>query len=70
MDIWLDEDGYVVENERQKVIDEKYYYRFTDDPSVEEDMAFEYVTIYEWHKTGFTHLDEATQEELDEYESI
>lgn len=49
--LWLNDENYAVTYQRQKVTDGKVYYRWTDDPSVEEDMAYEYLCPYEWKKT-------------------
>ena len=52
--IYLGEDGYAVTMGNQKVDPEKniYYYRWNLDPNIEEDTAFEYVTVYEWKNTS------------------
>lgn len=49
--IYLNEDGYAVTHERQKVDTEKnaYYYKFTDE-DVADDIAFEYICPYEWKR--------------------
>ena len=52
--IWLNSENYAVTYERQRIQNGKYYYKWTDDPSVEDDMAFEYVCKYEWKKTPET----------------
>ena len=51
--IYLDSDAYAVTYDRQIVDTEEnaYYYKFTDDDDIETDMAYEYVTTYEWQKT-------------------
>lgn len=50
--IYLNETGYPVTYENQKVDVENnaYFYRFNEDPTVEEDIAFEYVCPYEYMK--------------------
>lgn len=50
--IYLDETGYPITYDHQKVDPEKnaYYYKWNDDPEVEEDTAYEYVTRYEYMK--------------------
>ena len=58
--IYLKDDGYAVTYRRQKVDVEnnKYYYNFTDEDNPEdEDIAYEYVTEYEWKNTSLPWLD-------------
>lgn len=50
-DIYLNKDGYAVTYATQRVVDDKLYIRVTDDPSVEEDMQWEFRTMLEWKKT-------------------
>ena len=49
--IYLNDEGYPVTIDRQKVDIEKnaYFYRWTDE-DVDEDVAFEYVAPYEYMK--------------------
>lgn len=49
--IYLDENGYAVTYDRQRVADGKVYYKFTDLLGVPDDIAFEFVATYEWKKT-------------------
>lgn len=50
--IYLNEEGYPVTYENQKVDipQNAYFYRWNTDPEVEEDIAFEYVAPYEYMK--------------------
>ena len=50
--VYLNSTGYPVTYENQKVDVEKnaYFYRWNTDPSVDEDVAFEYVAPYEYMK--------------------
>lgn len=50
--VYLNEEGYPVTIDHQRVDIEKnaYYYKVNDDPSVDEDIAFEYVAPYEYMK--------------------
>ena len=52
--VWLDNKNYAVTYERQKIQDGKVYYKWIDDQSVEDDMAFEYICPLEWKKTAET----------------
>lgn len=52
--VWLDTQNYAVTYGRQLIKDNKYYYKWTNDPDVENDIAFEYVCGYEWKKTSET----------------
>lgn len=52
--LWLNNAHYAVTYERQKVTNGKVYYRWTDDPDVEEDMAYEYLCPLEWKKNKDT----------------
>lgn len=51
--IYLDETGYPVTIDHQKVDTENnaYFYKWNDDPEVEEDIAYEYVNRYEYMKS-------------------
>ena len=54
--IYLDaETEYAVTYDRQKIQDGKYYYKWTDNETLEEDMAYEYVCDYEWKRTTLPH---------------
>ena len=61
--IYLDSEGYAVTYERQKVVDDKVYYKFTDLLDVPEDMAFEFVATLEWKKTKSHDPDYPNEEE-------
>lgn len=52
MTIYLTDDGYPVDIDRQRVDIEKnaYYYKFTDDEEIPDDIAYEYVNPYEWKR--------------------
>ena len=49
--IYLNENGYPITYDRQKVDPEKnaYYYKFTDE-DVDDDIAYEYICQYEWKR--------------------
>ena len=50
--IYLNEEGYPVNIGSQKVdtTNNLYFYKWNNDPNVEEDTAYEYVAPYEWKK--------------------
>lgn len=68
--IYLNEDGYPIDYERQRVNSElnAYYYKFTDDDEVEEDVAYEYVCPYEWKRYDPLPHDLLDDEEEEEEE--
>ena len=50
--IYLNETGYpeTYDHQRVDIENNAFFYKFNDDPSVEEDIAFEYVCPYEYMK--------------------
>ena len=52
--IWLNNKNYAVTYGRQKIQDGKYYYKWTNDNTLGEDMTYEYVCPYEWKKNKKT----------------
>lgn len=52
--LWLNSENYAVTYGRQKVTDGKVYYKWTNDTTIEEDLAYEYHCPLEWKKTSET----------------
>lgn len=52
--IWLNNKNYAVTYGRQKVTNGKVYYKWTNDTTIEEDLAYEYLCQLEWKKNKET----------------